>query len=140
MRTVVAFGGEQRELAKFISAVDQTRKEGIRNGLRVGIGTGFCLSVQYCNYSLAFFAGMNFAYNQNINPATGEAWKTGDIMPPSRKHQALKSLASRLCGDPALVNFRTAAWGPLVTVRTIFLCLFIGSFMLGQINPFAKVS
>ncbi|CAK9090245.1 ATP-dependent translocase ABCB1 (ATP-binding cassette sub-family B member 1) (Multidrug resistance protein 1) (P-glycoprotein 1) (Phospholipid transporter ABCB1) (CD antigen CD243) [Durusdinium trenchii] len=101
MRTVVAFGGEQKELEKFSHAVAQTRKGGVRNGLRIGFGTGYSWFVEYSNYALAFYAGLNFAYNGDINPATGETWRTGDIM-------------------------------------SIFLCIFIGSFMLGQIDPSIK--
>ena len=40
MRTVVAFGGEAKELETFSQAVAQTRRGGIRNGLRIGFGTG----------------------------------------------------------------------------------------------------
>ena len=81
IRTVVAFGGEQRELARFTSAVTLTRKAGIWNGVKMGLGTGYCWFMEYANYALAFFVGMTFAYNRDINPGTGEVWKTGDIMP-----------------------------------------------------------
>ncbi|CAJ1336106.1 unnamed protein product [Effrenium voratum] len=101
MRTVVAFGGEAKELETFSQAVAQTRRGGIRNGLRIGFGTGYSWFVEYSNYALAFFAGLSFAYNGDLNPATGEPWRTGDIM-------------------------------------SIFLCIFIGSFMLGQIDPSIK--
>ncbi|OLQ10644.1 Multidrug resistance protein 1 [Symbiodinium microadriaticum] len=101
MRTVVSFGSEQKELERFSIAVAQTRRGGIRNGLRIGLGTGFSWFVEYSNYALAFFAGMNFAYHRELNPATGEPWRTGDIM-------------------------------------TIFFCIFIGSFFMGQIDPSIK--
>eukprot|EP00439_Symbiodinium_sp_Y106_P019704 s1995_g2.t1 len=89
--------------AKAASVVEElpTRRGGIRNGLRIGLGTGFSWFVEYSNYALAFFAGMNFAYHRELNPATGEPWRTGDIM-------------------------------------TIFFCIFIGSFFMGQIDPSVK--
>ena len=43
MRTVVAFGGEHRELQKFSAALVQTRKGGVRNGFKVGAGMGYTM-------------------------------------------------------------------------------------------------
>lgn len=101
MRTVVAFGGEKRELARFGEAVEQTRKGGVRNGLKIGAGMGYTMAVVFCGYALAFYFGMTLRYNDELNPATGELWNPGRIL-------------------------------------SIFFCVFIGSFMIGNIDPSAK--
>mmetsp|Transcript_57302 Transcript_57302/g.101615 ORF Transcript_57302/g.101615 Transcript_57302/m.101615 type:complete len:1276 (+) Transcript_57302:45-3872(+) len=101
MRTVVAFGGEHRELKKFTEAVLEARRGGVKNGFKLGLGLGYTMAVMFAGYGLAFYFGMTLRYNDEINPATGEPWKPGRIL-------------------------------------TIFFCIFIGSFSVGQIEPMAK--
>jgi len=101
MRTVVAFGGEHRELKKFSAALVQTRRGGVRNGFKVGAGMGYTMCIVFLGYGLAFWFGMTLRYNDELNPATGEAWEPGTIM-------------------------------------AIFFCIFIGSFMIGNLDPSIK--
>ncbi|CAE7217756.1 ABCB1 [Symbiodinium natans] len=101
MRTVVAFGGEHRELKKFSAALVHTRRGGIRNGFKVGMGMGYTMMIVFLGYALAFWFGMTLRYHDQINPATGELWNPGTIM-------------------------------------SIFFCIFIGSFMIGNLDPSLK--
>ncbi|CAJ1449438.1 unnamed protein product, partial [Effrenium voratum] len=101
MRTVVAFGGERKELKKFGDALVQTRKGGVRNGFKVGAGMGYTMMIIFFGYGLAFYFGMTLKYNNQINPATGQEWRPGNIM-------------------------------------AIFFCIFIGSFMIGNLDPSIK--
>ncbi|CAE7381505.1 ABCB1, partial [Symbiodinium pilosum] len=101
MRTVVAFGGEHRELKKFSAALVETRRGGVKNGFKVGAGMGYTMMIVFLGYGLAFWFGMTLRYNDEINPATGEAWNPGTIM-------------------------------------AIFFCIFIGSFMIGNLDPSLK--
>jgi len=101
MRTVVAFGGEHRELKKFSAALVETRRGGIKNGFKVGAGMGYTMMIVFFGYGLAFWFGMTLRYNDEINPATGETWNPGTIM-------------------------------------AIFFCIFIGSFMIGNLDPSVK--
>jgi len=101
MRTVVAFGGEQRELKKFSAALVETRRGGVKNGFKVGAGMGYTMCIVFLGYALAFWFGMTLRYNDEINPATGELWQPGTIM-------------------------------------AIFFCIFIGSFMIGNLDPSVK--
>ena len=101
MRTVVAFGGEHRELKKFSAALIQTRRGGVRNGFKVGAGMGYTMMIVFFGYGLAFWFGMTLRYNREINPATGKLWEPGNIM-------------------------------------AIFFCIFIGSFMIGNLDPSLK--
>ena len=101
MRTVVAFGGEKKELARFKVALVQARRGGVRNGFKIGIGMGYTMCVVFLGYALAFWFGMTLRYNDEINPATGEEWQPG-------------------------------------TIIAIFFCIFIGSFMIGNLDPSVK--
>ena len=101
MRTVVAFGGEHRELKKFSSALVQTRRGGVKNGFKVGAGMGYTMMVVFLGYGLAFWFGMTLRYNNEVNPSTGKLWEPGTIM-------------------------------------AIFFCIFIGSFMIGNLDPSLK--
>jgi len=101
MRTVVAFGGEHRELKKFSAALVETRRGGVKNGFKVGAGMGYTMCIIFLGYGLAFWFGMTLRYNEEINPATGKFWEPGTIM-------------------------------------AIFFCIFIGSFMIGNLDPSLK--
>ena len=101
VRTVVAFGGEFRELEKFGKALVQARRGGVRNGFKSGIGMGYVMLVDFLGYSLAMWFGMTLIYYDRINPATGRTWEAG-------------------------------------TILSIFFCIFIGSFMVGQLEPTIK--
>ncbi|CAK9118157.1 unnamed protein product [Durusdinium trenchii] len=43
MRTVVAFGGEHKELQRFSQALVQARRGGVRNGFKIGAGMGYTM-------------------------------------------------------------------------------------------------
>ncbi|CAL1142099.1 unnamed protein product [Cladocopium goreaui] len=101
MRTVVAFGGEFKELSKFQAAVVQARRGGVRNGFKIGLGMGYTMMIVFFGYALAFWFGMTLRYNGSINPSTGKEWQPGNIM-------------------------------------AIFFCVFIGSFMVGNLDPSIK--
>eukprot|EP00439_Symbiodinium_sp_Y106_P024056 s2066_g2.t3 len=80
MRTVVAFGGEHRELKKFAEALVNTRRGGTKNGFKVGAGMGYTMCVVFLGYALAFWFGMTLRYHDQINPSTGKLWEPGTIM------------------------------------------------------------
>jgi len=101
MRTVVSFGGEQRELRKYEKATWQTRLGGIKTGFKIGAGMGYTFAIIFLGYALAFYFGMVLRYNGETNPTTGEPWTPGSIL-------------------------------------SIFFCIFIGSFMIGNIDPSVK--
>eukprot|EP00928_Gymnodinium_smaydae_P036810 TRINITY_DN25678_c0_g2_i1.p1 TRINITY_DN25678_c0_g2~~TRINITY_DN25678_c0_g2_i1.p1 ORF type:complete len:1307 (+),score=203.20 TRINITY_DN25678_c0_g2_i1:353-3922(+) len=101
LRTVVAFGGERKELSKFEAAMEQARKGGVKNGLKIGAGMGYTMMIVFFGYALAFWYGMTLMYDDVKNPATGEPYQIG-------------------------------------TILSVFFCVFIGSFMIGNVEPGAK--
>jgi ATP-binding cassette subfamily B (MDR/TAP) protein 1 len=80
MRTVVAFGGEPREIEKYSSAVTKARWGGVKNNIKIGAGLGYTMGVCFLAYALAFYVGMRFTYDEVDNPNTGEPWKGGEIL------------------------------------------------------------
>mmetsp|Transcript_27047 Transcript_27047/g.62521 ORF Transcript_27047/g.62521 Transcript_27047/m.62521 type:complete len:1278 (+) Transcript_27047:121-3954(+) len=97
-RTVVAFGGERRELKTFENAVEQTRKGGVVNGFKLGASLGYTMWVVFLGYGLAFYWGAVLIEEGVDNPRTGEPWTAGNIV-------------------------------------SVFFCVFIGSFYLGNVQP-----
>eukprot|EP00095_Tigriopus_kingsejongensis_P002534 snap_masked-scaffold344_size201325-processed-gene-0.9 protein:Tk02534 transcript:snap_masked-scaffold344_size201325-processed-gene-0.9-mRNA-1 annotation:"P-glycoprotein" len=58
VRTVVAFGGQSKEVGRFEHNLIFARKAGIMRGMLTGVGGGFMWLVIYCSYALAFWYGV----------------------------------------------------------------------------------
>lgn len=63
VRTVLAFGGQKKEVQRFQESIQIASKAGIRRGLVTGIGNGLYWAIFYASYSLAFWYGMNLIFN-----------------------------------------------------------------------------
>ncbi|KFB50603.1 AGAP005639-PA-like protein [Anopheles sinensis] len=59
IRTVVAFGGERKELDRYRSRLTSAEYNGRRKGLFSGIGGGIMWFIIYCCYALAFWYGIS---------------------------------------------------------------------------------
>ncbi|XP_063965533.1 ATP-dependent translocase ABCB1-like [Lytechinus pictus] len=55
IRTVVAFGGEQKEVDRYGKELRTARNLGVKKGMTTGIGMGFTMLVLYGSYGLAFW-------------------------------------------------------------------------------------
>ncbi|XP_071519936.1 ATP-dependent translocase ABCB1-like [Panulirus ornatus] len=58
IRTVVAFGGEDREVQRYEENLVHAKKAGVKRGLVTGIGLGLMWLIIYAAYSLAFYYGI----------------------------------------------------------------------------------
>lgn len=58
VRTVVAFGGQTKEVERFENNLHDAKKAGIMRGLLTGIGGGFMWLIIYASYALAFWYGV----------------------------------------------------------------------------------
>ncbi|CAJ0838550.1 14828_t:CDS:10 [Entrophospora sp. SA101] len=67
IRTVVAFGGEQREIQRYISKLEIAYKFGKRKSIVNGLGVGFMLLAMFGSYSLAFWYGSILIINGEEN-------------------------------------------------------------------------
>ena len=57
MRTVVAFGGENTEIARYLDRVAAAQKEGEKSAHVVGAGLGVTFFIMFASYGLAFWYG-----------------------------------------------------------------------------------
>ncbi|CAJ0913935.1 1048_t:CDS:2, partial [Entrophospora sp. SA101] len=67
IRTVVAFGGEQREIQRYISKLEIAYKFGKRKSIVNGLGMGFMLIAMFGSYGLAFWYGSILIVNGEEN-------------------------------------------------------------------------
>lgn len=58
IRTVVAFGGQEKEAERYEKNLVSARKAGVKRGLATGIGNGLVWGIIYANYALAFWYGL----------------------------------------------------------------------------------
>ncbi|CAE8647120.1 unnamed protein product, partial [Polarella glacialis] len=69
IRTVVSFGGESRELARYSAAVEIARKGGLRSRFKTGAGLlpaeslGYIWIAYFASMSVAFWFGMTLVYD-----------------------------------------------------------------------------
>lgn len=59
IKTVVAFGGEEKELYRYADKLKDAKKTGKRKGIFSGIGEGILRLFFYCCNALAFWYGTN---------------------------------------------------------------------------------
>ncbi|CAG8596178.1 9116_t:CDS:10, partial [Ambispora leptoticha] len=57
VRTVIAFGGESREIRKYLVQLQHAYKSGKRNALISGAGLGTIFLIMFCTYGLGFWYG-----------------------------------------------------------------------------------
>ncbi|XP_045504578.1 multidrug resistance protein homolog 49-like isoform X2 [Colias croceus] len=58
IRTVVAFGGEEKEIERYSKRLHPTQSMGVRKGVFSGIGSGVMWFIIYATYALSFWYGV----------------------------------------------------------------------------------
>ncbi|KPJ18849.1 Multidrug resistance protein-like 49 [Papilio machaon] len=58
IRTVVAFGGEEKEIERYSERLHPAKKTGTRKGVYSGMGSGFMWLIIYMTYALSFWYGV----------------------------------------------------------------------------------
>ncbi|KAJ9592690.1 hypothetical protein L9F63_015634, partial [Diploptera punctata] len=58
IRTVVAFGGEDKEVARFTESLKPAKVMGTKRGMFSGLGAGIMWFIIYCSYAIAFWYGV----------------------------------------------------------------------------------
>mmetsp|Transcript_3666 Transcript_3666/g.8531 ORF Transcript_3666/g.8531 Transcript_3666/m.8531 type:complete len:1275 (-) Transcript_3666:341-4165(-) len=80
LRTVVAFGGERKEIAHYEEAVVRARKGAVRNYYKTSFGLGYIEFIWALSNTVALFYGMTLIYDGKVNESTGEIWTGGDVL------------------------------------------------------------
>ncbi|KAF8767828.1 ATP-dependent translocase ABCB1 like protein [Argiope bruennichi] len=68
IRTVVAFGGEQKEIQRYDKCLAPARKKGIKRGFMTSIGSGLTWFCIFAGYALAFWYGVKLIVDDKNNP------------------------------------------------------------------------
>ena len=55
MRTVVAFGGEHKEVERYAEKLQVTEEAGKKNSMYTGASIGVTMLIMFCTYALAFW-------------------------------------------------------------------------------------
>ena len=63
IRTVVAFGGQEKEAERYEKNLASARKAGVKRGLATAVGNGLVWGIIYANYALAFWYGLTLIHD-----------------------------------------------------------------------------
>jgi len=80
IRTVVALGGQEREVARYKATLESVIGRVIRYGFVAGAGLGFMFFSMNATYSLGFWYGSKLIEDQTINDVSGKPYNTGDVL------------------------------------------------------------
>ena len=58
VRTVVAFGGEKKEVARYEEKLEGARSKGVQRGMLTGLGGGLSFGTMFAMYGLGFWYGI----------------------------------------------------------------------------------
>ncbi|GBP96098.1 Multidrug resistance protein homolog 49, partial [Eumeta japonica] len=58
IRTVVAFGGEEKEIKRYGERLEPAKRTGTRKGMFAGLGSAVMWFIVYCTYALSFWYGV----------------------------------------------------------------------------------
>eukprot|EP01066_Platyproteum_vivax_P018775 Platyproteum_vivax@DN7597_c0_g2_i3.p1 len=107
MRTVAAFGGEDKVAVRYEHELEEAEKVGVKKGFYTGSGLGSAMAVMFASYALAF-------------------WYGGELILKSRDAYGPRNK----CTEGSDANcFKPG------TVLTVFFGVLMGSFGLGQASP-----
>ncbi|RGB26342.1 multidrug resistance protein 1a, partial [Rhizophagus diaphanus] len=67
IRTVLAFGGQSRELARYATQLELAYKAGKKKAIVSGAGIGFMMMVLFFSYALAFWYGSRLILNNELS-------------------------------------------------------------------------
>jgi ATP-binding cassette, subfamily B (MDR/TAP), member 1 len=69
IRTVVAFGGEKKELERYQDCLVPAERYGKKKGIYSGLGSGAMFIIIYCCYSLSLWYGVSLILDKEYTPA-----------------------------------------------------------------------
>lgn len=72
IRTVVAFGGEARELGRYGAATQLAKRGGLKNRIKTGIGMGYIWLIYFSSMALAFWFAMTLMYDGDEDLTSGK--------------------------------------------------------------------
>lgn len=80
IKTVVALGGEPKEVKRYQDALDKHNKSVVKFALISGFAMGLMIFMFFGMYALAFWFGGKLIDNQTTNAIKGEPYTGGDVL------------------------------------------------------------
>eukprot|EP00742_Colponemidia_sp_Colp-10_P003632 GILJ01003866.1.p1 GENE.GILJ01003866.1~~GILJ01003866.1.p1 ORF type:complete len:1310 (-),score=238.99 GILJ01003866.1:288-4217(-) len=80
MRTVASLSGEDREVTRYASKLEEAAQVGVLQGRVTGLGMGLTMFLLFGSYALAFWFGSIMITDHVYNPVSGRNWTGGDIL------------------------------------------------------------
>nr|CAD7595893.1 unnamed protein product [Timema genevievae] len=81
IRTVVAFGGEEKEAERYTKMLGPAQVTGIKRGMFSGLGGGVMWFITYCSYAIAFWYGVELILDSRyIEPDSSQEKYTPAIL------------------------------------------------------------
>jgi ATP-binding cassette subfamily B (MDR/TAP) protein 1 len=114
IRTVVAFGGERKEIARYEDHLRGARRSGILRGMMTGASGGLTFGIMFAMYGLGFWYGVKLIMDDRESEACRQC-------PP------LDYDCAANC-----VRYNAKA------LLTVFFSVLIGGFQLGQTAPYTE--
>uniref|UniRef100_A0A1I7SW83 ABC-type xenobiotic transporter n=1 Tax=Bursaphelenchus xylophilus TaxID=6326 RepID=A0A1I7SW83_BURXY len=69
IRTVMAFNGQEKEIARYSGFLDSAASVGVKKGMMIGIGTGFVIFLLFGSMGFSFWYGTKLV-NDGMDPGT----------------------------------------------------------------------
>jgi ABC-type multidrug transport system fused ATPase/permease subunit len=163
IRTVSAFGAEEREARKYESKLADARRTGIRKGLINGAGFGLTMFLIFASYALALWYGAERAYADSIEYCETKALSASLCLVDPRTYTLAATNGTSLLNltpiypNGTFVNGTFAAGAPMPEpigftdsgmfkeqlfdgydggkVLTVLFAVIFGAFSLGQMSP-----
>lgn len=80
IRTVMAFGGQEKELERYSKNLVFARDNNIRRSMFTGIGFGILWFFIYGSYALAFWYGVKLVLAEKYLPAEEQTYDAGNMV------------------------------------------------------------
>lgn len=80
IRTVIAFGGQKKEIGRYEDNLYFARNNNIRRSLLTGTGFGLLWFFIYSSYALAFWYGVGLVLEQRYWPEEEKVYNAGNMV------------------------------------------------------------
>lgn len=85
IRTVIAFGGQHKEISRYEDNLHFARNNNITRTLLTGVGFGLLWFFIYAAYALAFWYGVGLVLEENSLPAEERTYDAGNMVTVSSR-------------------------------------------------------
>ena len=114
IRTVVAFGGEKKEVERYDDLLEEAKKKGIQRGMLTGLSGGISFGLMFVMYGLGFWYGIKRIMD-------------------SRESEECQS-----CSPSDIECMEACQTYTSGNIFTIFVCVLVGSFRIGFLAPYLE--